>query len=216
MALVKQNQTLASDFISLKARVKAEMQRRKYNGDLTKYAGAEWDYVVQPTAGGKLLPEHYNKIIEPLNAIAPTGFNAPIRQGDHAIAIKVAVDKLAEYEKKSPSSGANDCAVSCSGRCTTSCGSNCYKVCHGGGSYGCGVGCSGDCDGGREGDCNTTCSGTCKTGCGGGCKGTCKGGCISSCNQYCNNSCGYGCGMGCGNGCGWSSGGGTTNPGTGA
>ena len=111
MALESKNQTLASDFISLKARVKAEMQRRKYNGDLTKYAGAEWDYVVQPTAGGKLLPEHYNKIIEPLNAIAPTGFNAPIRQGDHAIAIKVAVDKLEEYEKKSPSSGANDCAV---------------------------------------------------------------------------------------------------------
>ena len=111
MALESKNQTLASDFISLKARVKAEMQRRKYNGDLTKYAGAEWDYVVQPTAGGKLLPEHYNKIIEPLNAIAPTGFNAPIRQGDHAIAIKVAVDKLEEYEKKSPSSGANDLSL---------------------------------------------------------------------------------------------------------
>lgn len=216
MALESKNQTLASDFISLKARVKAEMQRRKYTGSLTKYAGAEWDYVVQPTAGGKLLPEHYNKIIEPLNAIAPTGFDTPITQGDHAIAIKVAVDKLAEYEKKTPSSGANDCAVSCSGRCTTSCGSDCNISCGG---------CSSTCSGCSS-TCNDTCSGTCST-CGGACQGSCgiqcgyscylscRTGCGTDCGKTCNLSCGNGCGMGCGGSCGGGSSG-TTNPGTGA
>lgn len=216
MALESKNQTLASDFISLKARVKAEMQRRKYSGDLTKYAGAEWDYVVQPTAGGKLLPEHYNKIIEPLNAIAPTGFDTPVAQGDHAVAIKVAVDKLAEYEKKSMS-GANDCAVSCSGRCTTSCGSNCNATC-GGCGYSCGVDCSGGCNGGCSGTCSAcggACQGNCGIQCGYSCYLSCRTGCGTDCGKTCNLSCGNGCGMGCGGSCGGGSSG-TSNPGTGA
>ena len=191
MALESRNQTIASDFISLKARVKAEMQRRKYTGSLTKYAGAEWDYVVQPTAGEKLLPEHYNKIIEPLNAIAPTGFDAPVRQGDHAIAIKVAADKLTEYEKKSMS-GANDCAASCSGRCSTSCGSACNigcSSCVGTCGNGCDDGCSTSCQGTCKDTCNTTCSGTCKTNCSGGCSKTCKTGCTNNCRGECGSGC---------------------------
>lgn len=197
MALIKQNQTLASDFVSLKARVKAEMQRRKYTGSLAKYAGVEWDYIVQPTVGEKLLPEHYNKIIEPLNAIAPTGYDNAVSQGIHAIAIKAAFDKLAEYEKKS-TGGATDCAASCSGLCYTSCGSDCSITC-GGCDYWCSTSCSGGCD--------TTCTSTCQSECQAKCGGQCGVQCGYSCYLSCRGNCGKNCS-------GSSSG--TSNPGTGA
>lgn len=65
MALNSQNQILASDFVSLKARVKAEMNRRRYSGSLTSYAGTAYDYTENPTSGGVIKPEHANKLIIP-------------------------------------------------------------------------------------------------------------------------------------------------------
>lgn len=74
MALNSQNQILASDFVSLKARVKAEMNRRRYSGSLTSYAGTAYDYTENPTSGGVIKPEHANKLIIPVNAITPSGY----------------------------------------------------------------------------------------------------------------------------------------------
>ena len=73
MALTVNNKYLASDFIALKARVKAECARRKYTGSVETYASSKYDYTVTPTDGGLVLPEHVNKLITPLNAIASTG-----------------------------------------------------------------------------------------------------------------------------------------------
>ena len=63
MALASKNQTLASDFVSLKARVKSEMLRRCHAGSLKGYAGTDYEYTVQPEKGGQLLSEHVNKIV---------------------------------------------------------------------------------------------------------------------------------------------------------
>lgn len=48
----------ASDLNNLKARVKAEMQRRKYTGSLTGYAGTSYDYSSTPAQGVKIAAEH--------------------------------------------------------------------------------------------------------------------------------------------------------------
>ena len=69
MGLTQGERALASDFVDLKARVKAEMNRRCRNGSLVAYAGTNYDYTTPLEAGGKINLEHVNKIIEPLNAI---------------------------------------------------------------------------------------------------------------------------------------------------
>lgn len=191
MALDAKNQMLAADFIALKARVKAEMQRRKYTGSISVYAGDEWDFTVQPEAGGKILPEHFNKIVEPINAISPTGLEA-VKSGDQAMSIKLAEQKLYEYERHALN-GANDCASSCTGLCTTSCGSscggNCYAVCENSCNYDCYGTCSStcadDCTGSCKGTCSSTCSGTCKN----TCKTTCTGTCVNDCARTCWSNC---------------------------
>jgi len=56
----------AQDFIDLKARVKAEMTRRKGTGTLATYAGTSYDYSVTPASGDKILEEHIDKLITPM------------------------------------------------------------------------------------------------------------------------------------------------------
>ena len=74
MAFIKTQRASAQDFIDLKAKVKSECNRRNITGSVSAYAGANYDYTVTPAAGGKILTEHYNKNITPLNAIKPTGY----------------------------------------------------------------------------------------------------------------------------------------------
>ena len=81
MALSEGNVILASDFIALKARVKAECKRRKYNGSVEAYAGSSYDYTVKPKNGNVPLPEHFNKIIVPMNAMVKTG-RSKTKNGD--------------------------------------------------------------------------------------------------------------------------------------
>ena len=59
----------ATDFVNLKARVKAEMNRRKGTGSLTSYAGTSYDYTTTPASGGKILEEHIDKLIVPLSNV---------------------------------------------------------------------------------------------------------------------------------------------------
>ena len=208
MALTAGNKPLASDFISLKQRVKKEMQRRNLTNPLTAYAGTAYDYTTTPAAGGKLLAEHIEKIIVPINAIKSTGFAA--QQDGLIIKALNAVDvQLSAHEVKPLRGSGTDCTAGCSGLCTNACTGTCQGTCSGtcsGGCKGCTgcTNCSGTCSGGCKGC--TSCSGcsgcTSCSGCSGcsNCSGTCSGGCSSGCTDRCKG-CGAGCATGCGEAC---------------
>lgn len=183
MALTVGNRYLASEFIALKARVKAEMLRRKYKGTLVSYGSSAYDYEVQPTDGGVVLPEHLNKIAIPLNAINDTGISE-VDSGDVIKAIEVLDEFVTTAAGYSVTSSSTDCKSSCSGLCVTGCGSTC-KGCSGSCTGGC-TGCS-SCSGCSG--CGDTCSKNCQNSCYTLCKGGCKGGC-TGCTGDCTNTCG--------------------------
>ena len=191
MALNSQNQILASDFVSLKARVKAEMNRRCRSGSLTAYAGAAYDYSVLPANGVIVKPEHLNKLVVPINAISPSGYTEKAA-GDAVPELATLDAKLAAHEAYPMRGSGSDCASGCSGLCS----SGCYNTCSGCGgscSYDC-SGCSGTCSGG----CDTTCSGSCSGSCGGACW---RDGCTSNCTAACRMDCTGGCKGNCGSIC---------------
>ena len=191
MALNSQNQILASDFVSLKARVKAEMNRRCRSGSLTAYAGSAYDYSVVPANGVIVKPEHLNKLVVPINAISPSGYTEKAA-GDAVPELATLDAKLASHEAYPMRGSGSDCASGCSGLCS----SGCYNTCSGCGgscSYDC-SGCSGTCSGG----CDTTCSGSCSGSCGGACW---RDGCTSNCTAACRMDCTGGCKGNCGSIC---------------
>ena len=191
MALNSQNQILASDFVSLKARVKAEMDRRCRSGSLTAYAGTAYDYSVVPANGVIVKPEHLNKLVVPINAISPSGYTEKAA-GDAVPELATLDAKLAAHEAYPMRGSGSDCASGCSGLCS----SGCYNTCSGCGgscSYDC-SGCSGTCSGG----CDTTCSGSCSGSCGGACW---RDGCTSNCTAACRMDCTGGCKGNCGSIC---------------
>lgn len=181
MALSRGDKILAQDFIDLKARIKAEMNRRNLTDSMISYAGADYDYTIIPAQGGSILVEHINKIVEPLNAIKPSDF---VKQsiGDQIKAIQVIDTQLKAHEAFALQGSGTDCNAGCSGLCTANCGGTC-------------TGCSGTCSGSCSGSCSSGCSGGCKsgctscTGCSGGCSGSCKGSCSDACSKGCSISC---------------------------
>lgn len=188
MALTVGNRYLASEFIELKAKVKEEMLRRKYKGTLVSYGSSAYDYTVQPTDGDVVLPEHVNKISEPLNAINDTGIPSKFESGDVITAIDALDTFLEKAKQYSLTSSSTDCKSSCSGLCVTGCGTSC-KGCSGtctgsctgcSGCSGC-SGCGGVCSSSCISACDTTCQGQCKDGCYSGCKSGCKGSCKNDC-----------------------------------
>ena len=193
MALTVGNRYLASEFIALKARVKAEMLRRKYKGTLVSYGSSAYDYEVQPAEGGVVLPEHVNKIAIPLNAINNTGISE-VASGDVIKAIDTLDTFLTTAEGYAVTSSTTDCKSSCSGLCVTGCGSGC-KGCSGSCSSGC-TGCTGCTDA-----CSGTCGAICSSGCGGACGAECVGGCRNGCKTNCIETCYTGCTVGCKGSC---------------
>lgn len=191
MALNSQNQILASDFVSLKARVKAEMNRRCRSGSLTAYAGSAYDYSVVPANGVIVKPEHLNKLVVPINAISPSGYTEKAA-GDAVPELATLDAKLAAHEAYPMRGSGSDCASGCSGLCSSGCYNNC-SGCGGSCSYDC-SGCSGTCTG----DCEGTCSGGCSTSCGGACW---RDGCTSNCTAACRMDCTGGCKGNCGSIC---------------
>ena len=198
MSLSAKEQCLAQEMIDLKARVKAEMQRRKGNGSLVAYAGTDYDYTVDPAAGGQMLTEHVNKIVVPMNAITASGMTEQA-VGDQAMAMDVIDAKLTVYVAEPAQKNATS---SCSGACSGLCVSSCYSNCGGSCSTGCGS-CGGGCSGGCTGDCNTTCSNQCGSdGCSGNCGSNCKrDGCTAYCGMSCWGKCSSNCSGGCENTC---------------
>ena len=193
MSLSAKEQCLAQEMIDLKARVKAEMQRRKGNGSLVAYAGTDYDYTVDPAAGGQMLTEHVNKIVVPMNAITASGMTEQA-VGDQAMAMDVIDAKLTVYVAEPAQKNATS---SCSGACSGLCVSSCYSSCGGSCSVGCGSctgGCTGSCGG-----CDETCSTQCGSdGCSGNCGSNCK---TDGCTAYCGMSCWGRCSSNCTDGC---------------
>ena len=171
-------------FNDLKAKVKAECQRRAYVGSVTDYAGTAYDYTNTPTSKNVISKEHYEKIAVPLNAISG---DVPI---DGARIISEA--EMATMETKATTLAAislnvaqanTGCASSCTGLCST----GCYNACTGCTSCsGCGGSCSYDCTGCSG--CGDICSSGCSSSCTPGCSSICDAGC-TGCTGGCDSSC---------------------------
>lgn len=173
----------ASAFTELKARIKAECERRKYNGSVASYAGASYDYTVVPTTGNAPLPEHFNKIIVPLNAIINTGMSQE-ESGDIVYQMSTISSSLATLESISATAASSGCEASCTGLCQGTCATGC-SGCTGSCKGGCGVGCSASCSG----SCNLMCTRTCYDTCDSECYIECFTGCSSSCSGGCSGLC---------------------------
>ncbi|RCX20869.1 hypothetical protein DFR58_10171 [Anaerobacterium chartisolvens] len=208
MSFAKGNLPSAQDFISLKARVKTEMQRRNGYGDLSTYAGAAYDYAIAPKKGEIPRTEHFNRIRDVQASISDPGMGS-VKPGAMLQDMTILEAKQTVFEAKSRSAtSGNDCSAMCSGMCVTACTTTCTGTCTGsctntctGTCSGTCSGCSGTCSGGCTG-CGSGCSGGC-TGCGSGCSGGCTGcgsGCSGSCSGSCTGGC-TGCGTDCGSGC---------------
>lgn len=182
MSLAVNNLILASDFIALKARIKAECARRQYNGSVAQYASATYDYTVSPESGNAPLPEHYNKIIVPYNAL--TGSKLATKSAQNIIpALQSVSDGLAVLEQISVDSDSSGCKSSCTGLCQGTCASGCTS-------------CTGSC----ANSC-TSCTGGCTGSCTDGCTDNCTDACAFNCSSYCANSCYTSCSEGCLNAC---------------
>lgn len=201
MALSKGSTTLASDFIALKARIKAECARRKYNGSVEKYASSAYDYTVTPVAGNHPLPEHYNKIIVPFNNLS--GSNLPTKNVGNVVPyLSTVSSQLAVLESYQPTDGSSGCKSSCTGLCQGTCTTGCT---------GCTGDCTGTCSNTCTGSCSNSCTGTCGGSCSGSCTNSCSGACGDACSQSCTSSCYTLCTGGCKGNCEGSCGGGCTS-----
>lgn len=183
MGLNEGNLIRAADFVSIKARVKAECSRRKYNGSVASYAGSSYDYTIAPQEGNPPLDEHFNKIIVPLNAIVNTG-RTKVKDGNLVRAIGDVEAKLSALEAIDATAASSGCKSSCTGLCQGTCTTGC-------------TGCTGDCSG----SCDTGCASGCSTSCLNGCYGSCEGSCVSGCGEYCEGACTNTCLSGCYNAC---------------
>lgn len=172
---------LASRVNDLKARVKAECQRRAHSGSVSSYGDSSYDFSTVPATGVKALREHKDKNAIPLNAInsdiiTSSMINETVILEDTMTSMESFVTVL-EQRDKTDHSG-TDCSGGCTGMCY-GCTGTCYDVC-----TSC-TSCSGTC----KGSC-TGCSNTCKGGCTGTCTGTCKGSCKITCADTCKQGIG--------------------------
>lgn len=215
MALTSKNIALAQDFIELKKRVNAMIDKRIYNNPLNKAYGTgssyEYNNEDTPVSNQPMRVGSVNKIIEPMDAISPTIINNEIQydslgtqsQGDIIKAMDVMDAKLSvhEYFSDNPQSTSVDCMNGCAGLCKSGCGGTCTGSCTGG-CRSCGGECGTEC----QQNCGSGCWGVCAEGCGNSCTGGCKGGCGSDCNKGCSTACTTGnctgsCTGGCKGGC---------------
>lgn len=199
MALSEGNVILASDFIALKARVKAECKRRKYNGSVKAYAGSSYDYTVKPKNGNVPLPEHFNKIIVPMNAMVKTG-RSKTKNGDLVRAMNDIDTALTKLERIAETAKNGGCKSSCTGLCQGTCSTGC-SGCSGTCTGGCSSGCSGSCKGSCDWTCTKVCYDNCDSECYGECATGCSGGCTGGCSSLCKGSCKSTCTTGCSGSC---------------
>lgn len=187
---------LTSDAINLKAKVKAEMQRRSRSGSVASYGGTAYDFTAKPTEGGPVLGEHLKKNLEPMRAVNPAGLPSYPGEltGPGLAAMEVKIN--AWRTRGITDRGASDCASGCTGTCFTSCTTGCYTGCSS--CTGCSGSCKGSCTGCSNtctGSCTNTCTNTCQ-GCGDKCSTGCNWDCTGGCSS-CSGSCSGGCSSTC-------------------
>lgn len=197
----------ADRFTALKARVKAEMQRRNQSGSVAGYGGSAYDYTEAPAAGKTVRAEHRDKLVTPMRAVnsdlVPASAGSVIRASELAnLETRVTAWSARSMTDRSGS----DCKSGCTGTCYTGCATGCYSCgascgdgctgctdsCSGCGS-GCGKSCSGctdSCNGcdGCEG-CGGNCTGSCYAACADNCLGGCESDCVAGCKTYCTATC---------------------------
>ena len=194
----------------LKAKVKAECLRRKYTDSVENYGSSTYDFSNNPTVGGVIKREYYDKNATPLNAINNQAIKkANITDKDN-ILLNDEIYKMDEYvttwmgiaqNNDSYSGCANSCTglcLSCTNTCTSGCSNTCRANCANDCSNHCGDGCTsycggctGSCQGGCQSSCENGCKGTCKVVCGyAGCTGACQEGCKKECDGTCTKKCG--------------------------
>lgn len=197
MALTPKNLALAQDFIELKKRVNAMIDKRKYetsNRLDQKYGtGSKYEYNDEDTPIAKRLmkTESINKIVEPMNAISETVTDNGIQynglgiqsKGDIIKAMDVVDLKLSVHEYFSN----NKYGVG------TDCQTNCAGICHRGCSETCVGSCTGTCSGSCDSHCADNCSSDCKGTCDGKCTGWCSSGCSTNCARVCYETCSKNC-----------------------
>ncbi len=183
--------TSALEFKLLKERVKKECARRKYNGSVELYAGSSYNYTVQPTENSVPLPEHFNKIIVPMNAIADTG-RTNTRKGYLVREIYTLSQQMTSLESVGITDADSGCRSSCTGlcqgTCTVGCSSGCTGSCTGSCSTGCGSGCGSGCSTSCTWECGGSCRVYCTDDCTGTCFDSCSGGCMDACKGSCKGS----------------------------
>lgn len=226
---------LTADAKNLKAKVKAEMQRRAYSGSVSTYGGTAYDFSSQPTDGGAVLGEHLKKNLEPMQAVNGDGlptYPGPLSK-EHQDLMETKVSAWATRSITDRS--ASDCKSGCTGTCFSGCQTGCHTGCTSctscDGCSGCGSQCSsctgctgcsgcGSCGGACSNNCTSctgcsscsSCTGTCTVSCGNaGCSGACVSSCYNTCKGGCQNGCVTGCGGSCGGSCGNGCGGCGTN-----
>ena len=184
MAFGLNNPILAGDFNDLKARVKSECLRRKYNGSVAQYGDAAYDYTNIPSTGQLPLPEHLNKIIVPLNAIRNTGITET-QSGFLVRDISYCEQLIGELEAIEQDAANSGCSASCTGLCQGTCTETCTSGCTGG----CKSGCKGSCKNGCKTSCTWECGGGCDIYCTEACESNCSGGCLDGCTGGCMKNC---------------------------
>lgn len=187
MALTFGSKITAEDFNNLKAKVKAEMLRRKYTGSVAAYGT---DYSDVPTQKGKIKAVHIQEIVNPLNQITTTNYTNTAAKSK-ILAMQQLETLVTTLAAKNVNPGNTDtgCNASCTGLCRTACSETC-DGCTGSCTGTC-QGCSGTCYEQCADNCSTTCKGSCSGGCGGTCKGKCKGTCTTNCAPTCANGPGW-------------------------
>lgn len=113
----------ANRLTALKAKVKAEMQRRNQSGSVASYGGSAYDYAVQPGPGKTVLQEHLDKLSVPMSAV-----NSDVVPGKSGKRV-VTESELANLETRVTAWGARSM--------TDQSGSDCSSGCKGGCAWGC-------------------------------------------------------------------------------
>lgn len=186
----------ASELVTLKAAVKAEMLRRNGFGSLASFGGSAYDFTTAPAVGVKTLPEHGQKTIDLLLKIEDYGNLVLVKENDPIpsdfnSSLVNEINRLKSEAKTGestktvtnlfPSRTAE--ASSCRGACTGLCVGSCHGMCNG-----C-TGCTASCGTGCASGCNTSCNTGCNTGCQGSCTGNCTGSCYTACTGGCDTGC---------------------------
>lgn len=160
----------AEDFIRLKKLVTEECEARKYkaqneDGIASEYGEGRYEFEIQPNADEKILLEHYEKIMKPLQAINKDKINElglddltkeKIVSKQQLDNLESIVKEYKEFRLANKGTNNSDCSQACVGWCFSACASTCKGVCSG---------CTG---------CVGNCSNVCKSHCASGCSGDCS------------------------------------------